>query len=578
MTRPRRACSALVALLLSSVLAGATLAGPTAMAASTVAGPASQSAPLGGHLDPAVVTTGAEDVRIIVRARAGTVDAVSREVERRGGRVTRDLPLVDGVAVTMPATSVQRLAVHQDVVAVSADRGVRVQGGAAPSGGGSLAPSAVRAPKAWSAGTTGRGVTVALVDTGVADVPDLAGRIVPVRDGLLGRTTSCYDLSGEGSCDDSYGHGTFMAGLIAGDGSSGGGAPTGTSPEARVLSVKVAGADGAADVSTVLAAIQWVVSFRDRYDVSVLNLSLSTDSTQSWRHDPLNYAVERAWDAGIVVVVAAANTGPACGTVAKPGDDPWVVTVGAVDDRGTRGHGDDRVPDFSARGPAAGGIAKPDVVAPGARVLSLRAPGSTIDRDFPPTDPTSPYRAGNGTSMAAAVVTGAAALAVQARPDATPDEIKHALVAGAQPVASNDSNAVGAGLVDAHQTALRPEPGAANSGLDRSDGLGSLGDSRGSLLMQFDDPLGTVLGGRQTAQLLLWDPLGYTTRSWTPSTWYTSVHGTVGWNTASWAGGGFVGHDWTGHDWTGSSWYGQHEDSSSYGRKGAGSASYGAWD
>jgi serine protease AprX len=158
-----------------------------------------------------------------------------------------------------------------------------------------------------------------------------------------------------------------MAGLVAGNGASGAGGATGTAPEARVLSVKVAGADGAADVSTVLAGLQWVVSFRERYGIDVLNLSLGTDSTQSWQDDPLNYAVERAWDAGIVVVVAAANTGPAPGTIAKPGDDPWVVTVGAVDGQGTPGVGDDRVPDFSSRGPTRDGVAKPDVVAPGAR-------------------------------------------------------------------------------------------------------------------------------------------------------------------------------------------------------------------
>ena len=575
MTRPRRRRSALACLLLSAVLGVAALPGPSATAALSAAATGEARA------DPALTTSGTGVVRVVVRVRSGAADAVEQEVRRAGGEVTQALPLVDGFAATLPAAAVDGLTHLDGVVAVSADRSVQVQGGAANVDGGSLAPQAVRAPQAWSAGATGRGVTVALVDTGVADVPDLAGRIVPVHDDLTGRTASCHDMSGEGSCDDSYGHGTFMAGLIAGDGS--GGVPTGAAPEARVLSVKVAGADGATDVSTVLAAIQWVVSFRDRYDVGVLNLSLSTDSTQSWRDDPLNYAVERAWDAGIVVVVAASNNGPGPGTIAKPGDDPWVVTVGAIDDRGTPGPGDDRSPDFSSRGPAAEAVAKPDVVAPGARVLSLRAPGSTIDRSFPPDDPDSPYRSGSGTSMAAAVVSGVAALSLQARPGATPDEIKHALAAAGRPVASHDPHVVGSGLVDAHRTALRPEPGAANTGLDRSSGWGSLGASRGSLLMRADDPLGTLLTGRQTAQLLLWDPLGYTTHSWTPKTWYSSVHGTAGWNTASWYSGGFVGHNWTdrhwkGHNWTGSSWYGEHEDDPSYGRDGAGSASYGAWD
>ena len=284
-------------------------------------------------------------------------------------------------------------------------------------------------------------------------MPDLAGRIVPVTDDRTGRTSACHDLSGERSCADGFGHGTFMAGLIAGAGSATSG-PTGTAPEASLLSVKVAGADGAADVSTVLAGLQWVVSFADRYGIRVVNMSLGTDSTQSYEDDPLNYAVQRAWAAGIVVVVAAANTGPAPGSIAKPGDDPWVVTVGAVDSNGTPGLGDDRVPDFSSRGPTRHGVAKPDVVAPGARVLSLRVPGSTLDRRYPPADTTSPYRAGSGTSMATALVSGTAALALQANPALTPDELKHALAADARPVASDDPAAVGAGLVDAASTAL----------------------------------------------------------------------------------------------------------------------------
>jgi serine protease AprX len=457
-------------------------------------------------------------------------------------------------------------------------------------------------------------VTVAVLDTGIEPSQDLAGRIVPVVDDRTGRTAACKDLSGEDSCRDSFGHGTFMAGLIAGDGTAAGGEPTGTAPDARVLSVKVAGKSGAADVSTVLAAVQWVVSFREKYDIRVLNLSLGTDSTASWEDDPLNYAVQEAWEAGIVVVVAAANTGPAAGSIAKPADDPWVVTVGAVDPMGTPGTGDDRVPDFSSRGPTRHGVAKPDIVAPGARVRSLRVPGSTLDRAFPPSDTTSPYRAGSGTSMAAAVVSGVAATALQAHPELTPDQLKHALKAAARPAASEEPSVVGSGLVDAARTALHPAAGRANQGLGRSNGRGSLDASRGSLLLTTDAGLlSPVLTGRQTAQLLLWDPVGFTVGGWTPSTWYTSAHELAGWNTSRWAtadpltdvwtgnnwtgnnwtgnnwtgnnwtgnnwtGNNWTGNNWTGNNWTGSTWYEHHEDDSSYGGHGPGAASYGAWD
>ena len=561
-------------------------------------------------VDPGLRASRGGDVRVVVRLRPGASRDAREQVRRLGGAVEQELPLIDGFAAALPYGALDRLAEHDDVEVLSADRRVHVQGGPAPSGpaasgpvpsgpaasgaagsaagGGAAAPRAPLAPRvvgadrAWAAGATGAGVTVALVDTGIAAVPDLAGRIVGVRDDRTGRTSPCYDLSGEGSCADTFGHGTFMAGLIAGDGASGAVGPTGTAPDARLLSVKVAGKEGAADVSTVLAAIQWVVSFRDRYDIRVLNLSLGTDSVQPWKDDPLNYAVERAWDAGIVVVVAAANTGPAPGSIAKPGDDPWVVTVGAVDDRGTPGSGDDRVPDFSSRGPTADGIAKPDVVAPGAHVRSLRSPGSMLEQAFPTGDATSPYRTGSGTSMATAVVSGVVATALQAHPDLSPDQVKHALRAGARRVATDDPAAVGAGLVDAGQVAVDPAPGAANQGLTHSTGRGSLALSRGSVLVRADDPLGTLLTGRQTAQLLLWDPVGFTARDWTPAAWYTSVNALAGWNsarwTSTWDGHNWTGHNWTGHNWTGSSWYGTHEDASSYGRSGDGSASYGAWD
>src|SRR5206468_1112595 len=243
--------------------------------------------------------------------------------------------------------------------------------------------------------------------------------------------------------------------------------------------------------------------------------------TQSDRIDPLNFAVEEAWDSGITVVVAASNRGPDAGTISKPGDDPLVVTVGAVDDMGTPGLGDDELPDFSSRGPtAADGLAKPDVAAPGAHVVSLRAPGSAIDTQFP-TYVDGSYRKGSGTSMSTGVVSGSVALRLQANPGLSPDRIKYALSATARGAASNDSMAVGAGLVDVYG-ALRAPAGVANQNVPRSNGLGSLDLSRGSVRVALADPLQTILSGRQTAQLLLWNPVVYTTGIWSPPTWDVS--------------------------------------------------------
>ncbi len=518
----------------------------------------------------------ADTVRVIVQKTTAADPAPEVAVRRLGGQVTRALPIVAGFAATVPAAAVGELATLAGVRAVTPDDKVRVQGAADASPIRSVYPKVVKADATWKRGVTGRGVTVAVLDTGVAaGLPDLAGRLVPVRNDVTGRVEPCKNLSGELDCNDRYGHGTFIAGLVAGNGASSGGKWKGVAPEASILSVKVAGADGAADVSNILAAIQWVVSFKDQYKIRVLNLSLGTDSRQDWRLDPFNYAVERAWAAGMTVLVAASNQGPAAGTITKPADDPWVITVGSTDDRGTAGVNDDWLPDFSGRGPTAHGLAKPDVAAPGAHVISLRAPGSTIDTRFPNYVDGS-YRQGSGTSMATGVVSGAAALMLQANPGFTPDRVKHALTATARNSASTDPMAVGAGVVDAYAAAFSAPAGAANQGLVLSTGQGSLALSRGSVQVKTDGLLGTVLGSvlgaTLTAQLLLWNPGGYTGSSWIPSDWYLSTWEVNRFYRVSWSG-----NDWPGYRWHGSSWYGQQEDES-YGSSLPGSAWYGAWE
>jgi serine protease AprX len=603
---PRRAIALLVGLLLAATGSGsraAALAHPAARAGS-VAGAASptgatSAAGAAAAVDPALRAARGL-VAVIVQQTPGAGGAPSRALRRLGGRVTRPLPIVDGFAAVLPAAAVERLAAVTGVRALSLDRAVRFQhrlddgmtaAAAVRASGGSVTsdsagsvplrsvyPQAVRADGAWAAGATGRGVTVALVDTGVdQSVPDIAGRVLPVRDDLTRRTVPCLNLSGEPGCADSYGHGTFIAGIIAGNGAGSGGKWKGIAPEADLVSIKIAGRDGSADVSQVLAAIQWVVSFRERYGIEVLNLSLGTDSTQSYTVDPLNYAVERAWVAGITVVVSASNRGPGPGTISKPGDDPFVITAAALDDRGTAGVGDDRLPDFSSRGPTpADGLSKPDVAAPGAHIVSLRAVGSQIDTRFP-TYVDGAYRQGSGTSMATGVVSGAAALVAQANPGITPDRVKYALVATTRLASSGDPLAVGAGEIDAQAAALQPPLGLANQGLVRSNGRGALGGSRGSVSVQTGDAGGTVLsavlGASLTAQLLLWDPFGYTTGDWSSTGWYLTTFYLARWFPTEW-----WAYSWHGDDWSGSSSYGDQYPTDSYGIPWDGGTWYGAWE
>ncbi len=518
-----------------------------------------------------IAATGRLLARVIVQSSVPGGHAAERAVGRAGGHVSRRLPLVNGVAATVPAAALPAL-VATPGVAVTPDRRVRVQmvPRSAPTGSSvqSVYPTVVRANDVWTHGDTGAGVTVAIVDTGVSStVHDLQGRIVQVTDDRTGQTASCVNLSGERDCNDSYGHGTFVAGIIAGDGADSNGRWKGVAPSARILSVKIAGADGAADVSNVLAAIQWVVSFGPRYGVRVLNLSLGTDSSQHYAQDPLNYAVERAWDAGIAVVVSASNRGPDPRTISKPGDDPFVITVGAMDDEGSRNDNDDVLPDFTSRGPTlADGIAKPDVATPGAHIVSLRAVGSTIDVKFP-YYVDGAYRKGSGTSMAAGVASGVAALVLSANPTWTPDRLKYALVHTTQPTASTDPNAVGAGLLDAYTATYAAPAGTANQGLARSSGLGAISGSRGTVQTATTDPdaLGVLINGLLTAQLLVWDPLGYTTGQWNSSTWYGTSWYLSRWYQLGWYTADFPGTNWRndkywyGTPWKGGAWWGAWE-------------------
>lgn len=537
--------------------------------------PALLGAALAGLLAAGAAAVPPQDERsVAVIVRASQTTQAAAAVRASGGTVSRYLPLVAGVAGRVPANRIGALAAARGVRQVAPDAVLRVltASGGAPPPVRSVYRAEVRADRLAAAGGRGQGITVALLDTGISPARDLAGRVLPVRDDLTGEVSPCENLSGEPTCADGYGHGTFQAGLIAGSGAASHGRFTGVAPAARLLSIKVAAADGSADVSNVLAGIQWAVSFKDRYRIRVLNLSLGTDATQSWRSDPLNYAVERAWAAGIVVVVAAGNRGPAPGTVSKPGDDPWVLTVGAVDDRGTPSPADDVLPDFSARGPSSAGVAKPDLVAPGAHLVSLRAVGSQIDTRFPAYVGRA-YRRGSGTSMATAVVSGAVAQLLSTEPGLGPDRVKYLLTATARPVAGAPASAVGSGLLDAYAAATTGQPGTANAGLGRSSGLGSLDASRGSVRVRLGDPRRTVVSGLQTAQLLTWDPAGMLAQDWSARTFYASPAYLSPWYATGW-----YGERWQGHNWEGCSAGGRPAGPCWYGHNWQGSAWYGAWD
>ncbi|MDT7548891.1 MAG: serine protease AprX [Actinomycetota bacterium] len=392
--------------------------------------------------------------------------------------------------------------------------------------------AAINADDMANRGYTGRGVGVALIDTGV----------VPVQGLTSGNVVNGPDLSLDSQAPqgnlDGFGHGTHMAGIIAGnDAALLGGGFKGIAPQAKLLSVRVGAHDGAADVSQLIAAVDWVVQHRNDngMNIRVLNLSFGTDGTQSTTLDPLTHAIENAWRAGITVVVSAGNSGDTRPSLDNPARDPFVIAVGADDTHGTNGTADDTIPVFSARGSLARHV---DVVAPGQSIESLRNPGSVVDTEYPGARIDTRFFKGSGTSQATAVVSGSVALMLQQRPELTPDNVKQMLMATAQPVVDTPQ-ATGAGLINvlAAANAVRPVTGQSFA---RSTGLGSLEASRGSAHVGVEG--GADLTGEQ-------DIFG---NPWLPAVWAPKSSAGTAWSAGNWNGATWAGTCWctTSYDWT----------------------------
>ena len=384
-------------------------------------------------------------------------------------------------------------------------------------------------------------------------MPDFAGRLIQGP-----------DLSGEGSSVDRYGHGTVMAGVIGGSGADSaaraGGSYTGVAPKSTLISVKTAGRNGVVDVSTILQAMHWVAAYKDQYDIRVLNLSWGTSSKQHHTLDPLNYAVQRLWEMGIVVVVAAGNNGPQSGTVTKPGDDPMVITVGSFDDKQNTETADDVISSWSSRGPSAAGLRKPDVLAPGRTLIATRSFGSYVEQTYPKAHIGPSYIKGSGTSEAAAVVSGLAALLLQANPSLSPDQVKRALMSTASPIAGASADNQGAGRVNL-SAALATAP-STEAQSPTATGLGSLEASRGGVNVQTDcnrDGVDELIKGEMDVRCEPWQPSMWTASSWDGSAWIGDVWtesdwAPVQWDGRAWTGGTWGGRAWTGRAWTGSAW------------------------
>ena len=333
-------------------------------------------------------------------------------------------------------------------------------------------------------GITGRGVTVAVVDSGLWETDALA-LDTRGKPRILARYDAIQDISGKPVFDES-GHGTHMSSVIAHSGPTKidgklSGSFKGIAPDVSLVAVKAFDVKGQGDMLDIVRAIQWVVENREKYGIRILNLSFASRPRWDYWLDPINQAVMRAWADGLTVVAAAGNEGPGDMTVGSPGNLPYVITVGAVTDSWTTlDRTDDYIPAFSSRGPTPNAHIKPDIVAPGGHITGVTRPGSTITQDHPEYALRTGEFVMTGSSQAAALVSGIAALLFQLEPDLTPDDIKCKLTSSAEPAINRDGLLAyspfvqGFGQVNAKRAVTLGKKGCGNKDLDvNKDMLGT---------------------------------------------------------------------------------------------------------
>ncbi|MDQ1713077.1 MAG: serine protease AprX [Frankiaceae bacterium] len=533
-----------------------------AAAAATIAGPALVASPataLARGTTWAAARPGGTSRAVIVQAKAGHEAAVAKAVAAAGGTVEVALPIINGFSAHVPAGALAALRARPDVRAVSDNASVRFASNGYESGvTASNYAKTSGATQAWAQSNYGEGVGVAVIDTGISPMNDFAGRLVHGP-----------DLSGEGTIIDTFGHGTAMGGIVGGSGadsaSNPDGAYNGVAPRSTLVAVKVAGRNGATDVSTMLQAMHWVSAYRTQFNIRVLNLSWGTNATSDPATDPLNYAVERLWRDGIVVVVSAGNSGPENGTITKPGDDPVVLTVGAYNDKGNLDPADDGIPAWSSRGPTAQGVVKPDVVAPGRTLITTRSYGSDVEKNNPKALIAPSYVKGSGTSEAAAVVSGLAALLVKAHPAWTPDQVKAAIKSTASDMGLG-KNRQGAGRVQL-AAALAAEPGPSKQKI-KATGLGPIEGSRGTahvVALCGPDQTVTEITGEMDVYCNPWDGAAWSGAAWSGAAWSGAAWSGAAWSGSSWGGAAWSGAAWSGAAWSGGTWTGSSWGGSSWG-------------
>ena len=443
---------------------------------------------------------------IVQKETAATV--VETRVTDLGGTITADLSIIQGFAALLPAGKVPELARTPGVKAVSFDAPMVETDCADCTTTGQLSNTyirAIRADQVWGQ-LQGQGIGVAVVDSGVNWQTDLY--TVQGQNRVVANVA--FHNGYNATTFDAYSHGSHVAGIIGGNGRSSNGAIIGVAPQSRIINVKVSDDlnQGSGTALSVVQGLQWVLQNKATYNIRVVNLSLNSAVPEAYNTSPINAAVEVLWFNGIVVVASAGNRGS--GAIYPPANDPFIITVGATDDRGTAAISDDVVAGYSAYGIATGVLTKPELVAPGRNIVSLMG---NSGQGLPAAHPGNVVSVGgaryfrmSGTSMAAPMVAGAVALLLQDEPRLTPDQVKYRLMATANKSwGGYSASTAGAGYLDVAAAINGNSTQSANTGV--------------------------------AASRLLWTgakPVTWTSVNWNSVNWNSVNWNSVNWNSVNW--------------------------------------------
>jgi len=423
------------------------------------------------------------------------VDEVAQTVESYGGIITTRLEIINGVAANLPSNAISPLLANSAITSITANSSVNLakKSGDVPTPETDY-PDVVGADIVWEQGTIGTGISVAILDTGLSKE---SGIFKDIDGHPKDRIAAWIDfVDGYKNPRDPYGHGTHIAGIIANSQNGSDEEWNGIAPGVNLVGVRVLDEQGSGSYERVIQGIQWVIQHKDDYNIKVMNLSLVSQVSSPYWADPLDQAVMRAWAEGITVVVAAGNDGPDPMSIGVPGNTPYVITVGAFTDNFTPyDWSDDYITPFSAAGPTLDGFVKPDLVAPGAHMVSTMSPGSELVKSHQANRINSHYFSMAGTSQATAVVSGVAALMLSHDPDLTPDEVKFRLMFTAFPWLNLETTDAlysmwqqGAGRVNAYDAVNADLIGKANDGMDIWSDLS--GDQHYEGFSYYDEEIG----------------------------------------------------------------------------------------